>query len=572
MAERVDVCIVGSGFGGSIAAWRLAELYRAADVDPKNILVLERGPRFKHTDFKQSMHIGHLSNVYTLIQSTRGTGAQVVVANGVGGGSNLYLAASIRSPRETFERRDHHPDDGPERRMWPKAISRKTLDPYYRRAERALRVERPRWNEVSKSGGVWAATLNAAGYTCDRVPCAIDLDLCQNVKWCHTGCIYGAKNTVNTNYLGAAEAAGVLVRPARQVESVRGSSADGYRYIVTASVLDWEGDDPSRQPTGQEEEIECKVLILAAGAMGTPPILMRSQSDLPRLSGRLGRHLGINGDHVAAVEYDPKKIREVLGLPGYGQFYKGRPITTMTYDFWHGRRSHRRDGTRFTLQEIFLSTLTNFLYDDGREPAGEPSWWGSQKKRAISTWNNRIELLAMVEDTHDGRFYEVPPTGGGAIRPNAGPVAIGLFEYTLSDASIRVREDADATIKRIVERKGLGRFMKLTETQGGYAAHPLGGCRMAESADFGVVDHRCEAFGNPGLFCMDSSAIPTSLGVNPSLTIAALCERAATQLTARAHELGLPQRPEGFRHRTPGRFLGERFVPRKGGRLEVVGG
>ena len=59
------------------------------------------------------MYIGHLSNVYSLIQSTQGTGAQIVSANGVGGGSNLYLAASIRAPRETFERRDHHPDDGP---------------------------------------------------------------------------------------------------------------------------------------------------------------------------------------------------------------------------------------------------------------------------------------------------------------------------------------------------------------------------------------------------------------------------------------------------------------------------
>src|SRR3990170_4064713 len=134
MAERVDVCIVGSGFGGSIAAWRLAELYRAAGADPKSILVLERGKRFKHTDFSQSMYIGHLSDVYSLVQSTQGTGAQIVVANGVGGGSNLYLAASIRSPRETFERRDHHPDDGPERRMWPQQISRQSLDPYYRRA------------------------------------------------------------------------------------------------------------------------------------------------------------------------------------------------------------------------------------------------------------------------------------------------------------------------------------------------------------------------------------------------------------------------------------------------------
>ena len=109
----------------------------------------------------------------------------------------------------------------------------------------------------------------------------------------------------------------------------------------------------------------------------------------------------------------------------------------------------------------------------------------------------------------------------------AGPVSVGTFTYAQSDQSIRVREAADKAMRRIASRRGLGRFMKLTETQGGYASHPLGGCRMAESAEFGVVDHRCEAFGNEGLFCMDSSAIPTSLGVNPSLTIAAVCERAA---------------------------------------------
>src|SRR3712207_5303715 len=161
MAERVDVLIAGSGFGGSITAYRLAELYRAADADPKAIVVLERGRRFaKHTDFKQSMHIDHLSDVYMLIQ---GDGAQIVVGNGVGGGSNLYLAASIRSPSETFERRDRRPGDGPDRRMWPAEISRATLNPYYERAERALRVRRPTWAQVSKSGGLWAKTLAAAG-------------------------------------------------------------------------------------------------------------------------------------------------------------------------------------------------------------------------------------------------------------------------------------------------------------------------------------------------------------------------------------------------------------------------
>ncbi|HEY7633483.1 MAG TPA: GMC family oxidoreductase [Thermoleophilaceae bacterium] len=553
MAERVDVCIVGSGFGGSISAWRLAELYQAAGVDPSKILVLERGARFKHTDFRQSMYVGNLARVYELIQSADG-GGQVVVANAVGGGSNLYLAASLRAPSETFERRDHRPDDGPDRRMWPGPISRRTLDPYYARAEAGLRVNRPSWHEVSKSGGLWAATLNAAGHTCDRVPLAIDPGRCVNAKWCHTGCIFGAKNTVNTNYLASAEHAGVRVRPSRQVELIRRSlpNASGYRYVVTAAEIDNDGDEPSRQPTGSFEEIECKVLILAAGAMGTPLILMRSRATLPSLSERVGKHLGVNGDHVAGVEYDPARVKSRLGLD-YGEFYKGRPITTMTYDFWSGK-----DGTRFNLQEIFLSTLTNFLYDDGRP--GDPSWWGLDKKRSIANWNNHIELLAMVEDTNDGEFV-VPPPEGDNLRPNAGPVTVGLFTYGLSDQSQRVRESANAAMKSIVERDGLGRFLKLSESRGAYCAHPLGGARMAESKDLGVVDEGCEAFDNEGLFCIDSSAIPTSLGVNPSLTISAVSERAASGLVARSADYGLPAAPEGFKPRTPDLFVGERVVP-----------
>jgi choline dehydrogenase-like flavoprotein len=469
-----------------------------------------------------------------------------VVANGVGGGSTLYLGASLRSPRETFERRDRRPGDGPERRMWPAPISRRTLNPYYARAERALRVNRPGWNQVSKSGGLWAANLRAAGHTCDRVPLAISPSRCVNVKWCHTGCVFGAKNTVNTNYLVSAERLGARVRPNTEVQSVRQVQNRPYRYAVRLA---------------DGIEIECKVLVLATGAMGTPPILMRSRNDLPSLSGQVGRHLGVNGDHVAAVEYDPRRVRSVLGLPGYRDFHKGKPITTMTYDYWVGRRGNSFDGTRFNLQEIFLSSLTNFLYDDGRDPEGDPSWWGLQKKDAIAHWANRIELLAMVEDTHDGDFYAVPPQGG-AVQPNDGPVAVGLFNYVLSEQSLRVREAADAAMKRIAGHRGLGRFMKLTETEGSYASHPLGGCRMAESPDLGVTDHTGAVFGYEGLYCIDSSIIPTSLGVNPSLTIAAVSERCAEALARRGADFGLPAAPAGFRPARPRQIVGERRTSR----------
>jgi choline dehydrogenase-like flavoprotein len=546
MAERVDVLIAGTGFGGSIAAWRLAELYRAAGSDPKAIVMLERGKRFKHTDFKQSMDITNLSGIYNL---TQGDGMQVVTANAVGGGSNLYLAASIRSPSETFERHDRRPGDGSEdRRMWPNAISRKTLNPFYARVERGLRVRRPTWNQVSKSGGLWAAALHAAHHTCDRVPLAISPKRCVEAKWCHTGCIFGAKNSLITNYLAAAEQAGVQVRPQVEVQSVRQSSARPYRYIVSATS------------GGQTVEFEAKVVVLATGAMGDAPILMRSRNDLSSLSGQLGQHVSSNGDHVAAGEFDPAKVRSVLGLPGYGQFYKGKPITTMTYDWWVGRRDRRYDGTRFTLQEIFLSSLTNFLYDDGRDPEGDPSWWGLQKKQAIANWANRIELLAMVEDTSDGTFYSVPPSGD-AVKPNDGPVTVGLFTYKQSEQSIAVREAANDAMRRVLERKGLARFMALTETPGAYSAHPLGGCRMAESADLGVVDASGAVFGYEGLYCFGSSIIPTSLGVNPSLTIAAVAERNAEALVAKAGDLGLPARPASLKPGVPPETIGERVVP-----------
>ena len=256
-------------------------------------------------------------------------------------------------------------------------------------------------------------------------------------------------------------------------------------------------------------------------------------------------------------------MRSLLGLPRYDQFYKGKPITTMTYDFWVGRGEQRFDGTRFTLQEIFLSTLTNFLYDDGRPPPGEPSFFGLQKKRSLSEWSNRIELLAMVEDTMDGRFVLPPLPGDGLRSSPGGPIVLGTYDYQFSEQSLRVRELADRAMRQVGERGGLARFLKLTESRGAYAAHPLGGCRMADTKELGVVNDRCEAFDNEGLFCMDSSVIPTSLGVNPSLTIAAVCERAAAYLTRDGHRLGLPARPEGFRHRVPPVSVGERVVPRR---------
>jgi cholesterol oxidase len=116
-------------------------------------------------------------------------------------------------------------------------------------------------------------------------------------------------------------------------------------------------------------------------------------------------------------------------------------------------------------------------------------------------------------------------------------------------------------MRAVAARRGLGRFMALTETEGVYCAHPLGGCRMADSQDLGVVDHAGAVYGYEGLYCIDGSIVPTSLGVNPSLTISALSERCAERLVARSADFGLPAATHMLRAGVPPEHIGRRVVP-----------
>jgi choline dehydrogenase-like flavoprotein len=138
---------------------------------------------------------------------------------------------------------------------------------------------------------------------------------------------------------------------------------------------------------------------------------------------------------------------------------------------------------------------------------------------------------------------------------------VGTFDYAMSDQSLAIRAAANHAIQTVVAKQGLGRFMPLTETQGVYCAHPLGGCRMAESSDLGLVNDIGEVYGYEGLYCIDGSIVPTSLGVNPSLTISALSERCAERLVDRGADFGLPAKPAGFRPRVPPEHVGPRVVP-----------
>ena len=224
--------------------------------DPARILVLERGRRFKHTDFRQSMDVDHLSDVYNLIQSTGGTARRSSTAN-----ARRRRARTSTWPRRCARRARPSsaataaPTTAPTGACGPRAISRSDARTATTRApSAALRVRQPdveRGVEVRRAVGGHARRRRATPATACRWRST------SAAAWTPSGATPAASSArrtrVNTNYLASAERAGVRVRPNRQVERVRRArpNASGYRYVVTASVMDNEGPDPTRQPAGQ---------------------------------------------------------------------------------------------------------------------------------------------------------------------------------------------------------------------------------------------------------------------------------------------------------------------------------
>ena len=136
---------------------------------------------------------------------------------------------------------------------------------------------------------------------------------------------------------------------------------------------------------------------------------------------------------MAAIEYDEQKVRDVLGLPGYGQFYKGNHITTMSYDFWTSKPGNANDGKRFTLQEIYLSPLAHMLYDDGRTPSGRAllsTACRRSRRSPPSTTTSRSSRWSRTRTTAGCHYF------GSHVCPNAGPVGAGTFKYELSEQSV----------------------------------------------------------------------------------------------------------------------------------------
>lgn len=494
MRELTDVVVVGSGFGGAPPAFHLAEA-------GARVVILERGPRMTGVGLTREPELTRWTRVFDVIF---GNGMITLAGNCVGGGSMHYFAASIRPPAFVFDRRGR---DGA--RLWPGLLSRAALDPWYERVEEALPVTQLGWGDVSRSGEIFAAACRNAGRDCAPVPLAVDLNGCDNCGRMAGGCRVDAKRSMMLNYLPAAEAVGVDIRPLHEVQRISRASTPGYRYAVEYDVL----DRAHYRVTGRGW-IEAKALVVAAGAMATPALLQRSEVTLGPMPRAVGRHFSPNGDVLTAFEMRHNPARDAA-MPF------GKAITTMLTD----RLDPDRPAfSRHCIQDADYPVLANLA------AALRKSLPGSRHGAVQTT-------LGMCEDENEGAFG--PPPARGAFRRYSRGFARSSLRYRPSEHSKAAIAAVESDLGAILGRAGGRIIPRPVMPNAGITAHPLSSCRLGDDPLTSALDDNHQLRGHPGIFVTDGSAVPGALCVNPSLTIAALAERASPYIIGYLNSAGL---------------------------------
>jgi enediyne biosynthesis protein E9 len=518
--ESTDVLVVGTGFGGSIAAYHLA-------AGGAKVVMLERGPWLTGDDFDHDYLLG---KSYTRVfDFTSGDGMSVLGGNCVGGGSVVYFAALPRAPRFVFDRQGSIG-----RRMWPAAIDRDTLDPWYDRVSQAMPVSQQSWDDVTYAGGLWAAACDNCGRTANPVPVGIDNSLCTNCNWMMAGCKFDAKKSLLFNYLPAALAHGTEIRPLHEVQQV--SRTDDGDYRVHYNTVD---EEDYRVLTG-EGVIDAKIVVLAAGAGATPVILQRSEPALGKLPHAVGRYFSGNGERLNTAIINEEKVAEVLGLnrpdgKAYAANQIGKGPVVACWDYLDGARP---EFSRFSMEQLYFPPGLGTILAQAPGATG-PSWFGLEKKEILRRWQSWLTIFLMTEDNNEGVFGPPPPTGN-AIRISQQMLGRGPLRYDPTPETLRGWAEADAEVKAILEDTGLATVAPWTnDLVGAYTVHPLASCRIGDDPATSALDDRHELRGHPGIFVTDGSSVPCGLTVNPALTIAALAERAVPNIVRAARDRGV---------------------------------
>ena len=539
-----DVLIIGSGFGGSVSALRLAEKgYRVG--------VLEAGRRFADADFaKNSWHLrDFLWAPYlgmTGIQRIHVLKDVVVLAGaGVGGGSLVY-ANTLYVPGKPFF------EDPQWRDITDWADE---LAPYYDQAARMLGVvQNPHMtpsDEIMKA----IADEMGVGHTFRLTPVGVyfgdgpgvtrpdpffggvgpERTGCTQCGECMTGCRYNAKNTLPKNYLALAETAGARVYPMTTVTGIGEREGGGFTVdtIRTGSL------GPRRVRTLSAEQA-----IVAAGTYNTQKLLhrMKDEGRLPRLSSALGRLSRTNSESLLGA----------VGRTTTTDFTRGVAITSSFFPEPHTHVEPVRYGKGSNAMGLLTSVLT--APQPGRHRV--VTWAGELLRQRgdairllnVRNWSERA-VISLVMQTVDN---SLTLTGK---RSRLGRWRLTTQQHESSPAPTYMPM-AQHVVRRVAAYiDGTPAASVFENVDAALTAHFVGGCAIGADAESGVIDAYHRVYGHPGLHVVDGAAITANLGVNPSLTITAQAERAMAMWPNRgeadprpgpgqAYERVLPVRPK----------------------------
>ena len=527
MRPDFDVLIIGSGFGGSVSALRLTEKgYRVG--------VLEAGRRFADDDFaKTSWDLRKFLwaprlGCYGIQRIHPLRNVMILAGAGVGGGS-LNYANTLYVPPEPFFA------DG----QWSHITDwRAELAPHYEQARRMLGVvANPTFTDADRivkevademgCGDTWVPTPVGVFFGPDgtKTPGKIvpdpyfggagpDRTGCLECGCCMTGCRFGAKNTLLKNYLWLAESAGAQVIPMTTVKGF-GQRHDGLWEVSTVRTGSWLR---SRRRT-----FTASHLILAAGTWGTQRLLfkMRDAGKLPRLSDRLGALTRTNSESIVGAA--TLRVQPDLDLT------HGVAITSSIHPTADTHIEPVRYGKGSNVMGLLQTLMT-----DGAGPEGTdvPRWkqlWRQAREdpsrilRMINVhqWSERT-VIALVMQHLDNSITTFTKRGRLGLRRFSSKQGHGEPNPTWIPVGNKVTRRIAAKIDGVAGGTW-GELFNIPLT-----AHFLGGAVIGDGPERGVIDPYHRVYGYPSLLVVDGAAISANLGVNPSLSIAAQAERAAS--------------------------------------------